>query len=101
MKSAPGRATTLRYEDLHRETSGVLQSLFDFLGVDRSAEYADACAQGADFRKFSGGRDRGDEDSSAQFRKGIVGDWRSYPDTDLTGIFREAAADVMDEFGYA
>lgn len=96
----PGMTHTVRYEDLHAEPVAALSGIFRFLGVADDAETATACAEDADFSKFSGGRARGEEDKANQFRKGVVGDWRNYDDADVDAIFKEHAADVMAELGY-
>lgn len=96
----PNRTRLVRYEDLHEAPDAQLAKLFDFLGVDTGTKSINAAIAAGDFKKFSGGRSRGEEDSTAQFRKGIVGDWRNYDDADIDGIFRELANDEMARLGY-
>jgi len=96
----PDRTCIVRYEDLHGNPQDALRGIFEFLGVDTGAEAIEASIAGADFKKFSGGRSRGEEDKKSQFRKGIVGDWRNHDEADINAIFRDIAADYMDEYDY-
>lgn len=96
----PGRSILVRYEDLHRDAPATLGKVFYFLGADHNAGTIDACIAEADFSKFSGGRARGEEDSTSQFRKGVIGDWQNYREAGIDETFRKIAGDVMAELGY-
>lgn len=96
----PKRTHIVRYEDLHSTPDTELTDLFKFLDVAVTDETISAAIEAGDFKKFSGGRTRGEEDNSAQFRKGIVGDWQNYEDTDIDTIFRQFANDEMTRMGY-
>jgi hypothetical protein len=94
-------AHVVRYEDLHEAPDPVLADLFGFLGVAADAQTIAACLDAADFSRFAGGRKRGEEDRSAQFRKGVVGDWRGYDaEGNVDAMFREHAAAEMTALGY-
>ena len=96
----PNRTQLVRYEDLHTAPEAELSKLFSFLEVAVSDDAIAAAIDAGDFKKFSGGRSRGEEDSSAQFRKGIVGDWQNYEDADIDKFFREIAGNEMRQMGY-
>lgn len=96
----PNRTRLVRYEDLHVTPDKELTKLFEFLGVGTDKQSIKAAIDAGDFKKFAGGRSRGEEDSAAQFRKGIVGDWKNYEDVDIDGIFQELANDEMTRLGY-
>ena len=96
----PNRTHIVRYEDLHAIPEASLSDLFEFLGVATTQSAIDAAIDAGDFKKFSGGRSRGEEDNSAQFRKGIVGDWQNYDDANIDQIFMETAKDEMTRMGY-
>lgn len=94
------RLLHLRYEDLHADPTGETRRLFEHIGVDASDDTVSACVDASRFDKMTGGRQRGEGDNSAFFRKGIVGDWRNAIDASLA---RDACARVepaMHRFGY-
>lgn len=96
----PEHVRLLRYEELHADPAPEIAATFRFLGLDAAPEtVADAVAAGR-FERVSGGRQRGDEDRGSQFRKGIVGDWRSHFDAEATAVFEAAAGDTLERLGY-
>lgn len=96
----PNRTHIVRYEDLHTTPEKSLVRLFDFLGVTATDNMVGAAIKAGDFKRFSGGRSRGEEDNSAQFRKGIVGDWQNYEDAGIDQIFRDIANEEMTRMRY-
>jgi hypothetical protein len=52
------------------------------------------------FEKWSEGRERGEEDSSAFYRKGIAGDWKNVFTERDREIFKEAAGELLIRLGY-
>lgn len=96
----PNRTHIVRYEDLHAMPHDELKSLFEFLKVPSTEKAISSAIDAGDFKKFSGGRSRGEEDNSAQFRKGIVGDWQNYEDANIDKIFRKVANKEMTRMGY-
>lgn len=98
----PTDTHVVRYEDLHENPSTALAEAFAFLGADAKPETVDACLDAAEFSRITGGRKRGEEDASAQFRKGVVGDWRNYDAAgDVNAVFKAHAQTMMDKLGYA
>jgi len=65
----------LRYEDLHRNFNHVFSEICQFIGVSDDTEIVAAIKEETDFRRVSGGREKG-ETAESRFRKGVVGDWR-------------------------
>jgi hypothetical protein len=61
---------------------------------------AKRCVEAADFERVSGGRKRGEEDSSSLFRKGVAGDWRSVFTERDKRVFKEAAGELLIKLGY-
>lgn len=96
----PGTLHTLRYEDLKQDFAGALGGVFDFLGVSGAPDVLATCEQETRFERLSGGREAGDEDVDAFFRKGVVGDWRSVLSPQQVGDFHEVAADCLARMGY-
>src|SRR5262249_53129194 len=97
----PDRIRRVRYEDLARDTEGILAGLFEFLGVEVDASVLARCRTEASFAKRSGGRNRGEEDEQSLFRQCEAGDLRRHPREDANALFRERAGSWLDRFGYA
>jgi Sulfotransferase domain len=52
------------------------------------------------FDRLSGGRQRGEEDTTAHYRKGIAGDWRNYFSEPMKDAFKEAHGELLVKAGY-
>jgi hypothetical protein len=90
----------VRYEDLLERPYEEVARLLGFLGADAGVEVVRECVSSASFETLSGGRERGEEDSSSFYRKGIAGDWRNVFTREDRRIFKEAAGDLLIELGY-
>ncbi len=81
-------AVHVRYEDLHRDTSGELQRIVrELTGRRLDRRNAAAIADEFSFERQSG-RKPGEEDKRNFLRKGVIGDWR--------GQFSQEAREVFD-----
>jgi hypothetical protein len=58
------------------------------------------CVENASFENLSGGRQRGEEDHSSFFRKGIAGDWRNVFTEKDKRVYKEAVGDLIVKLGY-
>ncbi len=96
----PNRYFELRYEDLHREPEPIVHAMFQFLGVDAGDDVVTDCIHAASFERLTKGRKRGQEQSGAHMRKGVVGDWRNHFDETSRAIFRRHAGDLLKQLGY-
>lgn len=96
----PDRYHEIKYEDLHTQPRQALRSLLRFLEVDDSDAAIDACEQAGQFRLLSGGRQRGQEQPDAFYRKGVAGDWKNHFDEACTRIFMQHAGDLLRSLGY-
>jgi hypothetical protein len=94
------RYAEVRYEDLLERSEEEVRRLLEFLGADASEETVRRCVDSARFESLSQGRERGEEDSSSFFRKGIAGDWRTVFTEEDRRIFKEAAGEMLVELGY-
>jgi lipopolysaccharide transport system ATP-binding protein len=52
------------------------------------------------FDRLSGGRQPGEEDTTAHYRKGIAGDWRNYFSEPLKDAFKESYGELLIKAGY-
>lgn len=91
----------LRYEDLLATPTEQARALFEFIGADTAPETLEHCTRQASFRTLSGGRDRGEEDRTNFFRKGVAGDWVNWLSEPQTQRIVEQAGDLMKQFGYS
>ncbi|MFQ5510006.1 MAG: sulfotransferase [Leptospirillia bacterium] len=90
----------VRYEDLLAEPALHMTRIFDFLGVAKDADLVASVVEQNAFKKLSGGRERGSEDSSSFYRKGISGDWKNHFDRKSAQMFEKEAGSVLKELGY-
>jgi sulfotransferase family protein len=95
----PDRIRRIRYEDLARDTEGILAGLFEFLGVEVDPSVLAHCRTEASFAKRTG-RNPGEENRQSFFRKGMAGDWRNHLSDEQNALFRERAGDWLDRFDY-
>lgn len=96
----PERVIELRYEDLLAAPEATLARLLEGLGVAADEGAVADCLAAADFAKLSGGRQTGEEDRGAFFRKGVAGDWREHFDDAMAARFSELAGDQLKAYGY-
>lgn len=89
-----------RYESLVERPEKELRRIMEFLGARADEETVRRCVEAASFKRSSKGRERGQEDPSSFFRKGVVGDWRNvFSDRDKL-IFKERAGSLLIRLGY-
>lgn len=95
-----GNYTEVRYEDLLENTAGTAERLFEFLGVSTRDDIVSRCVEKASFESLSGGRQRGEENPAAFFRKGVAGDWRNVFTGEERRIYIEEAGDLLERLDY-
>lgn len=100
-KEHPEICHWVRYEDLLTNPNDQMERVLKFLGMNSSPEIVKACVAAGDFKQLSHGRDRGQENISSHFRKGVAGDWRNHFDAEAISNFDQEAGDLLREFGYA
>ncbi len=91
--------TEVRYEDLLEWPVGEARRLLGFLGADSSEEKARKCVERAGFERRTN-RQRGQEDPSSRFRKGVAGDWKAVFTEEDRRVFKEIAGTLLVELGY-
>jgi hypothetical protein len=92
--------TEVRYEDLLERPHEEVRRLLEFLGAGATDEIVKQCVSSASFERLSRGRQRGEEDPSSFFRKGIAGDWQNVFTEEDKRVFKEEAGDLLIKLGY-
>jgi hypothetical protein len=90
----------LRYEDMVADTPGFVEGLLRYLDIDMPAAAFAELYDRHDFKKMTGGRERGTEDRHDHYRKGVAGDWRNYLHAGLLAYFMNVTGDLLDVLGY-
>jgi hypothetical protein len=88
------------YEDLLERPEEEVRRLLGFLGAEATDETVKRCVEAASFEKLTRGRDRGEEDPTSFFRKGVAGDWKTVFTEWDRRVFREEAGDQLIKLGY-
>ncbi|MGF1472187.1 MAG: sulfotransferase domain-containing protein [Rubrobacteraceae bacterium] len=92
--------TEVRYEDLLENTESEVRRLLEFLGAKTNNSVVRRCVKKASFEKLSKGRQRGEEDPTSFFRKGIAGDWKNTFTERDKQVFKEEAGDLLVKLDY-
>ncbi len=90
----------VRYEDLLEHPEAETERLLGFLGAEAGEEVVRECVRAASFEAWTEGRERGEEDPSSFFRKGVAGDWKAVFTERDKEIFKEEAGDLLVKLGY-
>jgi hypothetical protein len=92
--------TEVRYEDLLEKPREELGRVLRFLGADADEGVVAGCVEANSFERWSQGRERGREESTSFFRKGVAGDWRNVFTEEDKRVFKEVAGKTLIELGY-
>ena len=92
--------TEVRYEDLLERPNEEAGRLFEFLGVNTSETLVEGAVSSASFEKLSRGRERGEEDPSSFYRKGVAGDWKNLFNERDKQVYKEEAGELLIRLGY-
>jgi hypothetical protein len=92
--------TEVRYEDLLERPNEEVGRLARFLGADTSEKAVQQAVGSASFERLSKGRERGQEDTSSFYRKGVAGDWSNYFTERDKQIYKEEAGELLIRLGY-
>jgi len=92
--------TEVRYEDLLERPNEEVERLLGFLEVDTSGALVERCVDSASFEKLSRGRERGEEDPSSFYRKGVAGDWKDLFNECDRQVYKEEAGELLIRLGY-
>ncbi|GJL81598.1 MAG: sulfotransferase [marine bacterium B5-7] len=95
------RYLEVTYETLLEQPETELKNIFEFLSVDSQVEIVRQCVDACAFKKLSGGRGRGEEDSESFYRKGIAGDWKNHFTPQIAADFEEMSKGLLERLGYS
>jgi len=90
----------VRYEDLLERPHEEVRRLVGFLGADTGEKAVERAVSSASFEKLSKGRERGQEDTSSFYRKGVSGDWKNHFTERDKEIYKEEAGELLIRLGY-
>lgn len=89
----------IRYEDLHADFHGSLNSVADFIGLDAAKLDIDKIQHETSFETITS-RKPGDEKVDSHRRKGVSGDHKNYFTPELDSLFEETYGSMNDVLGY-
>jgi len=92
--------TEVRYEDLLERPNQEIERLLGFLRVDTDRKLVERCVSSATFEKLSKGRERGQEDPTSFYRKGVAGDWKDLFNERDRQVYKEEAGELLIRLGY-
>jgi hypothetical protein len=81
----------VKYEDLHKNIEGTRREIYKFLELSpEAAAPLNECTKPG-FKKTN---------NLKFYRKGVVGNWRNYFDSNVCRCFKKGAGDILIELGY-
>lgn len=89
----------VRYEDLLSDPDAELRRILRFLDVPHRPDLVDRCVSAHRFEAASG-RERGAEDRTSFYRKGVAGDWRNHFTDEDRQEFKQICGQLLMELGY-
>lgn len=89
----------IRYEDVTENHMKCFSKVCKDFGLKIEPEVIKAADEVFSFKNMSN-REKGDGDNSSFYRKGVVGDWKSYFSEADNEYIAEHAGDLMHELGY-
>jgi hypothetical protein len=90
----------VRYEDVVAAPEQELARVLTWLGVAAEPSLVRSIVADNVFERSAGGRRPGQEDPLAEWRKGIVGDWRNRFSSEDRRVFKAVAGTLLVELGY-
>ncbi|MEZ6243883.1 MAG: sulfotransferase domain-containing protein [Phycisphaerales bacterium] len=95
------RSIRVRYEDMLDDAPSQFARLLELLGVEHDDATIARCLDAASFERLTGGRERGREDATHFFRKGVRGDWANWLTPAQNERFLAAAGGRLDALTHA
>lgn len=93
---------TVRYEDMLADEQGTFRRILEHLALEIGERELTRIRKACSFKRLSGGRERGEEDQTHHFRKGVAGDWVNYlvPGSAIREAFYARYGDLTEKLGY-
>lgn len=92
-------ALHVRYEDLITDEHAAFARIVDFCEIEVSRARLHEVVEQLSFEKRAG-RQRGTEDVTAYYRKGVAGDWQNHFSEAVKAEFKKHHGDVLIQTGY-
>ena len=90
----------VKYEDMQLEPEQTLETILKFLDLSTENSIIQDCISKNEFKLFSGGREKGEEDKDSYFRTGSSGGWENFlTNSALKGIYANSGK-LLQELGY-
>lgn len=96
----PGKYHMVKYEDMLEYPEKTLASLLAFLNVSTDESVISECISKNEFKKLSGGRERGEEDKNSYFRVGTSGGWNEFLTPSALKNVYAIAGQTLCDLGY-
>ena len=93
----PECSIQIRYEEMLIDPIIGMTRIAKLFGLDSSTSTIERIVKEYNFKKMSGGRDRGDSSYTAFTRKGIAGDWKNHFTSELREQFGKLIAGLLIE----
>ena len=90
----------LKYEEMIADDYGSIVKVLDTFRYPYEEEKLKFVLKKNSFKNLSGGREVGEEDNSAFYRKGVIGDWANYFTSDMLKEFNLRHKKLLKEWGY-
>lgn len=90
----------IKFENLILDPFSTFMQVFKFLELGIDEEKLKNTIEYFSFKKLSGGRDRGQEDVSNHFRKGVAGDWKNHFNEEHKKVFKKNWGGLLIKLGY-
>lgn len=96
----PERYLLVKYENMHSDPEKTLISILQYLGVSAEEKIVEECISKNEFKLFSGGREKGEEDNDSYFRTGTTEGWKDFlTNSALKGVYTNAGM-LLKKLGY-
>lgn len=96
----PANVRVFRYEDFSADNRAFLGELLDYLEVKLPPDEFEALYEAHTFQRHAKGREQGQANEDAHYRKGISGDWLNYFNDEVTAHFKAVTGNTMQVLGY-
>jgi hypothetical protein len=91
----------VRFEDLFGSNNfEAVRRLFKWCDIRMPDSVLSKLLDEFSFERISGGRKRGQEDISSNYRRGIPGNWKELFDRDIHAKFNDVTGNLVSELGY-